>query len=144
MGKFVKLKAGIPTDASYLTTLFKAAGFGFILSKTRLSVEKHEDESVSWQQRVKLPITVAAQAKLPRFQRSANEIENLSKVCHTFYLLEQKVQQACQTCRFWNWGVNQTQIPSLPSLLFSELVPIKHTHTDRQKEKRFIIRFIQK
>ena len=43
-------------------------------------------------------------------------------------LLEQKVQKAFQTYqtyRFENFGVNQTQIPSLPSLPFSELVPIK-------------------
>ena len=87
-------------------------------------------ESGAWQQRIELPITVATRAPSPRFQSSANEIENLSKVCQTFCLLEQKVQQACQTCqtcRFRNWGVKQTQIPSLPILPFSELVPIKHT-----------------
>ena len=108
----------------------KAAGFRFILAKTRFPVEKYEDESGASQQRVKLPITVAMQAKLPRFQSSGKEIVNLSKVYQTFCLLEQKVQQACQTCqtcRFRNWGVNQTKIRSLPSLMFSELVPIKHT-----------------
>ena len=52
------------------------------------------------------------------------------KVCQTFCLFEQKVRQAfqtCQTCRFRNLVVNQTQIPSLPRLPFSELAPIKHT-----------------
>ena len=29
---------------------------------------------------------------------------------------------------FRNWGVNQTQSPSLPSPPFTELAPIKHTH----------------
>ena len=38
-----------------------------------------------------------------------------------------KVQKAFQTYRFENFRVNQTQIPSLPSLPFSELVLIKHT-----------------
>ena len=112
------------------TKFFKAAGFRFILAKTRFSVDKHEDESGAWQQRVKLPITVATLAKLIRLQSSVNGIEDLSKVCQTFCLLEQKVQQACQTCqtcRFRNWVVNQTQIPSYPSLPFSELIPIKHT-----------------
>ena len=92
-------------------------------------VKKHEAESGAWQQRVELPITVAARANSPRFLSSANEIENPSKVCQTFRLLEQKVQQACQTCqtcRFWNWEINQTQFPSLPSMPFSEVVPVKH------------------
>ena len=92
-------------------------------------LKKHEDESCAWQQRVKLPITIATRAKLPRLQSSAYEIEHLSKVCQIFRLLEQKVQHACQTCRFQNWGANQTQISNLPSLPFSELVPIKHTLT---------------
>ena len=46
---------------------FKAAGFRFILATMRFPVEKYEDESGAWQQRVKLPVTVAARAKLPRF-----------------------------------------------------------------------------
>ena len=62
----------------------KAAGFRFILVKTRFPVEKYEDESDDWQQIVKLPVTVVMRAKLPRFQSSANEIENLSKVCQTY------------------------------------------------------------
>ena len=73
--------------------------------------------------------TIAARANSPCFQSFANKNENLSKVCQTFGLLEQKVRQAfqtCKTCRFRNLVVNQTQIPSLPSLLFSELAPIKH------------------
>ena len=37
-----------------------------------------------------------------------------------------KPAKTCQTCRLRNLGVSQTQIPSLPSLPFSELVPIKH------------------
>ena len=65
----------------------------FILAKTRFPVEKHEDESSAWQQRVKLPITVATRAKSSRFQSSANEIENLSKVCQTICLSEQKVHR---------------------------------------------------
>ena len=109
------------------TKFFKAAGFRFILTKTRFLAEKHEDVSGAWQQRVKLPITVATRAKSPRFQSPADEIENLSKVCQTC-LLVQRAQQACQTCRFRNWGVNQTKIPNLPSLPFSVLVPLKHTH----------------
>ena len=76
------------------TKFFKTAGFRFILVKTRFPVEKYEDESGAWQQGVKLPITVATRAKSPHFQSSTNEIENLSKVCQTFCLLEQKVQQA--------------------------------------------------
>ena len=59
--------------------------------KMRLPVENHEDESGAWQQRVKLPVAIATRAMSPRFQGSANEIENLSKVCQTFCLLEQKV-----------------------------------------------------
>ena len=47
----------------------------------RFPVEKHEDKSGAWQQRVALPITVATRANLPRFHNSTNEIENLSKVC---------------------------------------------------------------
>ena len=58
---------------------FKPEGFRFILAKTRFPVEKHEDESGAWQQRVKLPITIAMRAKSPRFQNHANEIKNLSK-----------------------------------------------------------------
>ena len=120
----------IPNQESN-TKFLKIAGLGFrfILAKTRFQVEKHEDESGAWQQRV-ITITVTTRAKSPRFQSSANEIEDLPKVCQTFCLLEQKVQQACQTCqicRFRIWGVNLTQIPSPPSLPFSELVPIKHT-----------------
>ena len=41
-------------------------------------MENYEDEYGAWQQKVKLPITVATRAKLPGFQSSANEIENLS------------------------------------------------------------------
>ena len=106
---------------------------GFQLKNTKTSKatkSKATEQSKAKQQRAKLPITVATRAKSPLFQSSANEIENLSKVCETFCLLEQKVQQACKTCqscRFRNRGVNQTQFPSLPSLPFSELVPIKHT-----------------
>ena len=83
---------------------------------------------VAWQQRLMLRITIASQAKLPRFQSFANENEDLSDVCQTFCLSEQNVQQdfqTCQICRFRNVGVNQTRISSLPSLPFSELVPIK-------------------
>ena len=71
--------------------------------------------------------------KSPRFQSFVNENENLSKVCQASHLLEKKIRQAfeacqtCQTCRFRNLVVSQTQIPSLPSLPFSELAPIKHT-----------------
>ena len=93
--------------------LFKTSGFRFILAKTRFPVEKHEDESGAWQQNLKLLITVGTRAKSPRFQSSANQMENLSKLCQTFCLLKKKVQQACQTCqtcRFWNWGVNRTQV----------------------------------
>ena len=71
-------------------------------------------------------------ANSPRFQSFANKNENLSKVCQTFRLLELKARQAfqtCQTCRFRNLVVNQTQILSLPTLPFSELAPIKHTLT---------------
>ena len=111
---------------------FKAEGSTFILAKTSFPVEKQEDEPGDWQQRVKLPIIAATRVKTPRFQSSGNEIENISRVCQTFCLLEQKVQQVCQTCqtcrfRNWDWGVNQTHIPNLPSLLFSELGPIKQT-----------------
>ena len=98
--------------------------------KTRFPVAKYEDESVTWQQICTDSITVTRQLNSPRFQSFANESENHSKVCQTFSPLEQKVQQAfqtCQTSRFRNWGVNQTRILSLPSLPFSELVPIKHT-----------------
>ena len=66
----------------------------------------------------------------PHFQSFANKNESLSKVCQTFCMLKQKVRQAfqtCQTCRFRNLTVNQTPIPSLPILLFSELAPIQHT-----------------
>ena len=98
----------------------RALGFGFILAKARFPVGKKEDQPGAWQQRVELPITVAARAKLPRFQSSANEIENHSKVCQTICLLELKVQQAfqtCQTCRFRNLA----QILCLPSLPFSDV-----------------------
>ena len=77
-------------------------------------------------------ITIAARTNSPRFRSFAKENENLLKVSQTFRLLEQKVRQAfqtCQTCRFRNLVVIQTQIPSLPSLPFSELAPIKHTLT---------------
>ena len=70
-------------------------------------------------------ITMAARANSPRFQSfQKSKRESLQS------LLEQKVWQAfqtCQTCRFRNLVVNQTQIPSPPSLPFSELAPIKHT-----------------
>ena len=97
--------------ALYLETQFpikhkilqNSRSFRFILATTRFPVEKHEDESGAWQQRVKLPVTVATRAKSPRFQSSASEIENVSKVCQPFCFLEQKVQQACQACRFRNW-----------------------------------------
>ena len=110
--------------------LQNSRGYRFILAKTRIPVEKHEDESDAWQQRVNLSITAAIRAKSPRCQSPTNEIENLSKVCQTFCLLEQKGQQSCQTCqtcRFQNSVVNQTQIPRLPSLPLSEFVPIKYT-----------------
>ena len=56
-----------------------------------------------------------------------NETENLSKVGQTLCLLEKMAQQACQICHFRNWRVNQTQNLSLPSLPFSEFVPLKRT-----------------
>ena len=34
------------------TKVFKTVGFRFLLAKTRFSVEKHEDESGAWQQRL--------------------------------------------------------------------------------------------
>ena len=96
-----------------------------------IPAENHKDESGAWKQLVKLrTTTMVKKANSPRFSEFCNENENLSKVCQTFCLLEQKVQQAfqtCQTCRFQNLVVNQTQIPSLPILPFSELLPIKHT-----------------
>ena len=102
-----------------------------ILARTRFPVEKHEDVSGAREQRVKLTITLATRAKLPRSQSSANEIENFSEVCQTFCPLEQKVQhrpaKLAKPAVFGNWGVNQTQVPSIPSLPVSELVPIKHT-----------------
>ena len=73
---------------------------------TRLVLgNKHYSYRLSWQ-------------RSPRFQCSVNETESLCKVCRNFCLLEQKVQQACQTCqtyRCWNWGVNQTQIQTFPN-----------------------------
>ena len=119
---------GITNQTRPNTYFFQTAGFRFIDELSSRTAQL--DKSGARQQRVKLLITVATRAKLPIFQSSANEIGNLSKVCQTFCLLEEKVKQAsqtCQTCRFRNWGVNQTQIPSLSSLPFSELVPIKHT-----------------
>ena len=65
--------------------------------KTRFPVGKHDYESGTWQQRLKSPITVATHANSHRFQSFANENENLSKVCQTFYVSEQNVQQAFQT-----------------------------------------------
>ena len=90
------------TDCPIKHKIRQTAGFRFILVKTSFPVEKHEDESGAWQQ----------------------------KVCQTFRLLEQKVRQAfqtCQTCRVRNWGVHQTQILSFPSLSFSKLAQIKNT-----------------
>ena len=112
---------------------FKGAGFRFILAKTRFPVEKHEDES-GRQQRVKLPITVATRVKLPRSQSSANEIENLPEVCQTFCPLEQKFQQACetcQTCRFRNLGVN----PRGKSLIFFRTPSLKSQKNHIQKSQ---------
>ena len=43
-----------------------------IYAKAKFPVEEHEDDSVDWQQRVKLPITVATRAKSPRFQSLKN------------------------------------------------------------------------
>ena len=113
--------------------LQNSRGFRIVLEKTRFPVEKHKNESGALQHSAKLPITVAMLAKSSYPQSSASEIENFPKVCKTFCLLEQKVLQAyhtCQTCqtyRFRNWEVNQTPIPSLPSVPFSELVPTKHS-----------------
>ena len=45
-----------------------SSSFRVILRKTRFLVEKHEDESDTWQQKVKSPITVAMRANSPRFQ----------------------------------------------------------------------------
>ena len=73
-------------------------------------------------------ITIATGANWPPFHSFTNyENENLSKNCQTFCLLEQNVQQAFQTCRFRNLGVDLSQIPSEISLPLSELVPIKNT-----------------
>ena len=69
--------------------------------KRGFRLKKHKDESGAWQQRCQPP------ANSPRFQSFANENENLSKVCQTFRLLQQKVRQAfqtCQTCRFSEFG----------------------------------------
>ena len=77
MVDFAEMETQFPIKHKF----FKAIGFRFILTKTRLPAEKHEDESSAWQQRV----------KLPRFQSSANEVENLSKVCQTVSQLEKKV-----------------------------------------------------
>ena len=102
MVDFVEMEAQLPIKHN----VPQSSRFRIFLGEEEVSVEKHEDESGAWQQRVKLPITLATRAKLPRSQSSANEIENLLKVCQTFCFLEQKVQQACQTsqtCRLRNW-----------------------------------------
>ena len=44
-----------------------------------------------WLKQVKLPTTVATSANSPRFQIFANGNENLSNVCQTLCLLEQRV-----------------------------------------------------
>ena len=90
-------------------TKFYKVGFGFIFAKARFPVEKHEDESGLGNKEKSYRITVATRASSSRFQSSANEIKNLSTAYQTFFLLEQKVQQACQTyqtsvtCRFRNF-----------------------------------------
>ena len=55
--------------------ILQNVGFRFILAKMRFPVEKDEDKSGAWQQRVKLPITVATRAKLLRCQSSANKLK---------------------------------------------------------------------
>ena len=133
------------------TQFFKGVIFRFILKKERFPLGKHNYESGTWQQRLKLPITIAMQAYLSRFQSFANENEDLSEVCLNFCLSEQNVQQAfqtCQICGFRNLGVDQTRILSLPSLPFSELVPIKHILKDlspmlSDNELRDILSIIQ-
>ena len=92
--------------------------------------EKHEYSSGAWQQICSDPFTEATRATLSRLHSFTNENQKLSKVCQIFCLSECNVQRALQTCqtfRFRKLGVNLTQSPSLPSLQFSELVPIKHT-----------------
>lgn len=54
-----------------------------------------------------------------------NENKSRSEVCRNFCLLEQNIQKALNLpnlSRFENFGVNQTQIPSLPRLAFSESI----------------------
>ena len=105
------------------TQILQNRKFRFIPVNTRFPAENMKTHMV-------LCNTVATRASWLRFQRFANSKDNLSEVCQTFCRLEQKVRQAfqtCQTCRFLNWGINQAQVSSLPSLMFSELVPIKHT-----------------
>ena len=79
--------------------------------------------------------TIATCANLPRFQSSA-EKRNLSNVRQSYCLLQQRAQQALQTYLLigFNLGVNQTQIPRLPILPFSDLLPIKHTIKSSCKE----------
>ena len=117
--------------------ILQTTGSRFILAKTRFPVEKHKDESGAWQQRVKLPITVATRAKSLRFQSSANEMENLSKVCQTIVTREptfwsRRFSRPAKPAKpaVFGIGVNEIQIPILPSLPFSELVPIKHMKYD--------------
>ena len=78
---------------------------------------------------------LATRIMLPITRSNVSKVASFSELCkwnREFLqsVLEQKFQQAykiCQTCHFRNWGINQTQILSLPSLPFSESVPIKHT-----------------
>ena len=59
--------------------------------------------------------------------RFANKNEDLSRVCQTLCLLEQKVQNvflSYQMYRFEDFEVGQKQIPNLPFILFSEFFPI--------------------
>ena len=96
--------------------------------KTMFPIETREGESDAWQKKSRATDYRRNASKIASF--SGFNIDNFSKLCQTLCLLEQKVQLACQTCQtcgFRNRGVNWTQIPSLPSLPFSELVPIRHT-----------------
>ena len=91
---------------------------------TRFPVEKHEDESGAWQQRVKLPITVATPAKLPRSQSFANENENLSKVCQNLLPFGAE---------------GSAGLPNLPNMRFSELGSQSNTNSESSKPTVFRI-----
>ena len=61
------------------------------------------------------------------FPASAQPIDS-SLQCTNSVSLQKRGCPRLQFCNgFRNLGVNQTQIPNLPSLPLSELVPIKHT-----------------